>query len=124
LIDFFVPGKAIPKQSFRYDGKGHGHTDPKVKAWQETVKMLVREAVQGEPWLTGDVEVALSFALPDKRRKDLDNLSKAVLDGMNGIAFADDKQVTRLVLEKHVDPDNPGVHVQVRERLSDGVIRT
>ncbi len=118
MIDFFIQGKPLPKQSFRYDGNGHGHTDPKVKAWQEHVNWRVREAVQGEPWLTGDVEVAMSFSLPDGRRKDLDNLSKAVLDGMNGVAFADDKQVTRLVLEKHVDRENPGVHVQVRERIT------
>ena len=120
-INFFVPGKAIPKQSYRAV-KGGGYTDPKVKAWQETISWNARIAVQGEDWLTENLEVTLLFVLPDNRRKDLDNLSKAVLDGMNGIVYADDKQITRLILEKQVGGE-PGVYIEVNKRLLDGYVR-
>jgi Holliday junction resolvase RusA-like endonuclease len=52
------------------------------------------------------------FVLSSNRRVDLDNLSKNVLDGCNGIVFADDSQVVNLHLVKHVMPGaSPGVFV-------------
>ena len=39
-------------------------------------------------------------ATPSKLRGDIDNYAKSVLDALNGIAYADDKQVTILELEK------------------------
>ncbi len=49
-------------------------------------------------------------------KPDLDNVGKAVLDAMNGVAYADDVQVIRLTLEKEFGAV-PGVHVVVREIL-------
>lgn len=37
---------------------------------------------------------------PSLPRPDLDNMAKAVLDALNGIAWVDDSQVSRLVVEK------------------------
>lgn len=50
------------------------------------------------------VQVSLSFSLTEKRffEVDVDNLSKTVLDSLNGIAYDDDKQVTSLIVDKHV----------------------
>ena len=55
------------------------------------------------------------FYLADNRVVDLDNLSKAVLDGLKGIAFGDDCMVTRLLLTKEVRKDNPGVLIALSE---------
>lgn len=38
---------------------------------------------------------------PDTARPDADNVSKAVLDALNGRAWADDSQVTSLTVTKH-----------------------
>ena len=50
------------------------------------------------------VQVSLSFSLTEKRffEVDIDNLSKTVLDSLIGIAFDDDKQVTSLIVDKHI----------------------
>ena len=50
------------------------------------------------------VQVSLSFSLKEKRffEVDVDNLSKTVLDSLNGIAFDDDRQVTSLIVDKHI----------------------
>ena len=34
-------------------------------------------------------------------RPDLDNVIKAILDGMNGVAYEDDQQVSELIAKKH-----------------------
>lgn len=50
------------------------------------------------------VQVSISFSLKEKRffEVDIDNLSKTVLDSLNGIAFDDDSQVTSLIVDKHI----------------------
>ena len=50
------------------------------------------------------VQVSLSFSLKEKRffEVDVDNLSKTVSDSLNGIAFDDDRQVTSLIVDKHI----------------------
>lgn len=49
-------------------------------------------------------------------KPDLDNVAKAVLDALNGVVYADDKQVIRLVAEKKYSFD-PRVEVYVHEVL-------
>lgn len=39
----------------------------------------------------------------DQRKPDIDNLVKLVMDALNGIAWADDKQVVELLAAKRVD---------------------
>lgn len=53
-----------------------------------------------------EVEVLLSFSVKEKRFKqvDIDNLSKTVLDGLTGVAFEDDVQVSSLIVNKHIHP--------------------
>ena len=48
------------------------------------------------------------------KKPDLDNVAKIVLDSLNKIAFDDDSQVTRLIVEKHFS-DQPRVEVTLRE---------
>ncbi len=118
-ISFRVDGEPVPKQSTRFDGKGHAHTDPRVRGWQEHVMWKAKEAVNMIPGgfmaYTCDLMVILTFYLGNKRRVDLDNLSKCVLDGMSGIIYADDRQVINLVLSKKINKENPGVEVMVYE---------
>lgn len=64
--------------------------------------LLVTNALEGcrEP-LVGDVEVSIVAHPPDKRRRDLDNLPKAILDALEHAGvFEDDNQVARLVIER------------------------
>jgi Holliday junction resolvase RusA-like endonuclease len=57
--------------------------------------------------------VLINFDLKDKRRVDLDNLSKAILDACNGIVWVDDKQIIDLHLTKRTGQEKPGVTVTV-----------
>ena len=37
---------------------------------------------------------------PSKLRGDIDNYAKSILDGLNGVAYTDDKQIVSLELRK------------------------
>ena len=115
MITFTVDGTPIPKQSYRHSGKG-GYTDPRVKAWQNTVGWAAKSAMSGQDIIDSPCGAAIEFRLNHGRRVDLDNLSKAVLDGCNKVVWTDDRWVTELHLYKVRDNDNPGVTVTVEFR--------
>jgi Holliday junction resolvase RusA-like endonuclease len=113
LIKFRVDGVPVPKQSFRYSKTG-GYTDPRVEAWQWAVTTAAKQSVRMGDLLTCKLGVRMIFYLPDHRRRDLDNLSKAVLDACNMIIWKDDTQVAYLELVKFVADDKRcGVEVEV-----------
>jgi crossover junction endodeoxyribonuclease RusA len=58
--------------------------------------------------LQGHVAIRLRAVFPDRRRRDLDNLPKAVLDALGrGKTYRDDSQIKLLIIE-HVGTEKPG----------------
>jgi len=63
--------------------------------------------------LRGRLRVRIEVRPPDRRRRDLDNVQKALLDALeHGGAYADDGQIDRLEVER--GPVTPGGKVLVR----------
>ncbi len=65
-------------------------------------------------WCASAVELDLRIYLPDRRTRDIDNIAKSLLDGMNGVLFRDDRQVCATAITKELDRANPRVEVVVR----------
>lgn len=107
-ITLFVPGIPIPKQSFVKTPNG-GYTPAQVAAWESSVRIMTGSAMRlaGCEPTRGPVAVRVEFFLPDRRRRDIDNLEKAILDGLKGEAFADDDQVIDLAARKVYLEDLP-----------------
>ena len=40
---------------------------------------------------------------PYTKKPDIDNIAKAILDGLNGIAYGDDNQISELEIQKLYD---------------------
>lgn len=92
---------------------------PKVRAWKREATVLVRAA--RKVTFSGPVAVTLFLYPPDRRRRDLDNIVKAVLDALvSGGLLKDDSQVVELRMVKK-SPQRPGeVLVEVWEVGNDG----
>jgi crossover junction endodeoxyribonuclease RusA len=57
--------------------------------------------------MLGPLEVEVEVHPPDNRRRDIDNVQKALLDALqHGGVYADDSQIVRLTIEKR--PPWPG----------------
>ena len=67
-----------------------------------------------ESWSKKNKEKALKGEIKPNKKPDLDNIAKIILDGLNGVAYTDDKQVTSLEIEK-VYSDTPCVVVYIAE---------
>lgn len=120
-VQFVVLGNPLPKQSTRFATKGggkvkvHTYTEPRIQAYQNEVGWLARSAMEGRVPLEGDLALMAVFTRSDRRVVDLDNLCKAVCDGMNGIVQVDDSQFVEKHLYKEYDKANPGVKIRVTQ---------
>jgi len=66
--------------------------------------------------LVGRLEVEVVVFPPDNRRRDVDNLAKALLDALeHGGAYADDSQIVRLSIEKNNPVEGGKTIVRIRE---------
>ena len=124
-VHFTVVGDPVPKaraRTVRKGGRTWSFTPKRVAAWEKAVR---EEAVQhfGEPF-NGPVALSLAFFMkrPKSRKKDnfvvttpdLDNLEKAFLDGLNEVAYFDDKQVVvKNAVKRYVVGGVPRVEVTV-----------
>jgi crossover junction endodeoxyribonuclease RusA len=108
-VTVFVPHKPVPKGRPRMTRRGRVFTPQRTLE----AEALVREAWGDNPKFTGTVGIVMLLetdgtlitvfpheAAPQKLRGDIDNYVKTIMDGLNGKAWDDDKQVTYLVAEK------------------------
>lgn len=107
------------------------YTPAKTRAYEQLVAQVGVLAMRGREPLAGGVAINLDAVLPipaswpkPKRqaalagsllatsKPDLDNIAKVIKDGLNGVVWADDDQVVRLLAQKRYGHD-PHVSVTV-----------
>ena len=76
----------------------------------------VGSRLRGTEPMTGPLEVLIDLYPPDRRRRDIDNVNKALLDALgHGGAYLDDSQISRLVIERREVISGGKVHVRIEE---------
>lgn len=108
------------------------YTPKKTENYENRVAAAAHKAMQGLPPLTVPValEIEIGLEVPASwsakkrlacyalnvgatKKPDMDNIEKAVIDGMNAIVFDDDARVVRKFTQKQY-AERPGVTVRVR----------
>ena len=120
IYEFEVPGKIIGKGRPRLNGyTGCVYTPTRTKDYETLVEQYFLLKYPKFKPLEGRVQVEINafFEIPKSTKKadrelmlenkinptkkpDIDNIVKIILDAMNGIAFYDDTQITKLNVEK------------------------
>jgi Holliday junction resolvase RusA-like endonuclease len=123
-------GKGRPRV-FVQKGRAIATTDPKTRAYEQSVRRIAVEVMEGRQPFEGPLSLSLRFRLSppvsmSKRQRDavlageqpyfgridVDNCAKAIADALNGVCWRDDKQIVRLFATK-VAHERPGVDVRV-----------
>lgn len=132
VISFEVHGLPIPQGSTRvWMVKGKPITTSSAKGlgpWRRLVADVAQNYAPKAPWV-GPVGIELHFGLPKPKsapktrrvwpdkRPDLDKLTRAVLDALTYVVFADDSQVIDIRASK--DYGAPGVVIEIRRILDE-----
>lgn len=61
----------------------------------------------------GRIRVAIMAYPPDKRKRDIDNIAKAILDGLAGHAYEDDEQIDELIITRKAETKGGSVTILV-----------
>ncbi len=87
------------------------------RAYRERVGTLVR--LQGQEVPLPPHAVAIRATVPDRRRRDIDNILKALIDPVYAAIGVDDSVIVRLEIEK-CGPDAEGPRVVLTIRTATG----
>jgi len=90
---------------------GRVRTPEATRAYEHKVAVYALRA--GLRPRSGPVAVRLKLFFRDRRRRDLDNCAKALLDALNSIAYEDDSQVQELTAAGAWDPQRPRAEVTI-----------
>ena len=120
MVTLVIPLAPMPKARPRVVN-GRAYTPAATAAYERSIKLA---AAHLRP-MEGPLNVSIAFIFPRLKssrstareakstRPDVDNLIKAVLDGLNGLAFHDDGQVTRVSGEKWIAAAEEEAHIEV-----------
>ncbi len=136
VITFTVPGDPVGKGRPRAAKRGKHitlYTPEKTASYEGLVAHAGHVAMNGRDLIAGAVSVQLDIRLPvpaswSKRKQnealdghllptkkpDIDNVEKAIFDGLNGVVWNDDVQVVEVSKRKRYSAV-PGVQVVIRE---------
>lgn len=120
LFAFTVEGSPVPAPRMttgqvRRLKRGQEIEDQQVVRyleWKDTIGWTAK--AHGAKLMEGRLEVRMWFYLNKRRRRDWDNLAKAICDGLNKICYQDDSQVDRALVM--IRTGYPSEHVDVEIR--------
>lgn len=121
---FTLPGEPVAWSRPRFNrASGAVFNSKKLDSFEALVRYTAAQELGGEPPMDGPVCLTISVQLapapswPLKRqaaaltgairptgRPDLSNIAKAIEDGLKTVAYRDDAQVVKLVVEKRYGP--------------------
>lgn len=113
ILDMHIDVRPLPKERPRLGKYGNTYTPSKTKTYEELIGLKAKEQIKN-PTLK-KCSVFIVFGFKKKTKADIDNLAKAVLDGMNGIVYKDDNQIEWLTVVKYENQKNDGVRITVHE---------
>lgn len=119
ILEFTVPGEPKGKGRPRVTRTGHAFTPKDTVMYENLVRTSFTQEYPGHIPIT-DKEITavikayygmpkaskkkttqmIEEVIRPKKKPDLDNIAKAVLDSLNGIAYKDDSQIVSLTIDK------------------------
>lgn len=115
-IAFTVPGVPVPLARPRMGRGGRVYTPEPSQQYKQRIALVANMHAYKHGWVRTDKAARYRVHVETYRaaeRGDCDNFLKAVLDGLNGVLWPDDRQVHDARVVIRVDRQNPRTVVSV-----------
>lgn len=106
-----IQTKPVPKARPRLGANGRMYTPRETKEFEELIGWCAKSVVKKPT----EKPVKVSIDVYSKTRADIDNIAKAVMDGLSGVAYVDDRQVVELRIRKLKPVESEKILVSIRE---------
>ena len=133
--ELFFPFEPKPKGRPRFTRDGHAYTPKTTHDYEKLIRDYYKE--NSEDYYEDAIQIKLVFNMPipkttTKRvrklidagtykftkKPDIDNITKAILDALNGVAFEDDSLITKITAEKKYSDSESGTLMIITEDVS------
>lgn len=113
MIELVLPWAPSVNEYWHHDRKGHTYISKPGKAFREAVGWECRaKRIKRQD---GRLSLTVRACPPDRRRRDLDNILKALADALqHGGAYEDDSQIDDLRIYRGPLLKGGALHVQIR----------
>ena len=108
MIKFVAEIKPVPLARPRVNTKTRQAYYPqRDRDFKKALGIIGKAAMHGREPLTGKLKITIDLykncKIDSKKFGDVDNHQKAIFDALNGICFADDSQIVKVICNKHKD---------------------
>ncbi|WP_373766372.1 RusA family crossover junction endodeoxyribonuclease [Glaesserella sp.] len=112
MIELELPYPPTVNHYWKHTKNGIHYVTAKGKAYQQAVSWLTKNAKKHR----GKVELTVDIYPPDNRKRDIDNVFKALLDSLtkSGV-IVDDSLIYKLIAEKKEPVQNGKIVVKIKE---------
>jgi Holliday junction resolvase RusA-like endonuclease len=110
-LSFTVPGRCIPCPRPRTVRGGRAYYSKRYTDWRASARVEALKAC-GRPLSFEPVELSVWFC-GTRANADIDNLLKSVMDAIQGVLIADDKQVQVVSARKEPADGEPSTYVEL-----------
>lgn len=118
-----LPLKAVSINKCWRTGKGNHYLTEEVKNFREGVAWYHKAQYVNMPMFTGPVQLFITFIFKDKRRRDLNNCEKALLDALRNVLYVDDVQIAKCASSIYRGTGKDGIVVDIEECKEEAVPR-
>ena len=116
IVEVTIPWRHLASsntRNTRRGGKAHGW---KYKASLDAIHThaLAQVGKTRPRFPESPCRIHVTFFPPDRRRRDVLNYMKVLMDGLEGVVYADDYQVDGAIIQRGaVNKGDPGAHVMI-----------
>jgi Holliday junction resolvase RusA-like endonuclease len=104
IITFTLPFRLKSKSNSYRAGKGRVFKAPAIVTQESAIRSIALISLPSPYWQPSiqPWKVEINLYVSDKRRFDIDNTAKILLDCLNEMVWKDDSQVTLLIIRKRL----------------------
>jgi len=111
-MKIILPGNPLSTNHIYKKSRYSIYMTPEGKTMKESYQWAITSQWKKD-LCYGKISLGIKLYFGDKRKRDIDNYNKLILDAMSGIVYFDDNQINKLVLEKFYDKKNPRIEIEI-----------